>query len=136
MVLNTEVGIGLLSDLRKPLKSYLELVDAEAGIAASPRIGQLLTTLTEARAAYASCCDDTLNDIFILEKYVQLFAEYGRLWNQIATLNCTESWTSLQNAFDLIRLIQRFSRMNVSAIEDQLYALEAAYPYNIFLASC
>lgn len=134
MALNTKAGIGLLSDLRKPLKSHLELVDAKAGIAATPEIGQLLTKLAEARTIHASDCDEALNEIFILERYVQLFAEYGQLWAQIAESQFTESWSSLQGAFDLIRLIRRFSRLDVSAIEDQLYALESAYPYNIFFS--
>jgi hypothetical protein len=134
MHLKTEVGHSLLSGMSRQLRRHLELVDCAVGVSASPAIDELLSKLTAEKYAYASSADDVLNDIFILEKYVQLFGEYGHLWRQIAAAQFSESWNSLQNAFDLIRLIRRFSGLNVSAIEDQLYALETAYPYNIFFS--
>jgi hypothetical protein len=132
--LKTSEGIDLLSRMRSKLKSHLELVDAEIGVSHSPELDQLLSNIFEARIIYASSSDDVLNDIFVLEKYVKLFGEYGFLWRQIASSQFSESWSNLQCAFELIRLIRRFSCVNVSAIEDQLYALESLYPYNIFFS--
>lgn len=132
--LKTTEGIDLLSEIRARLRAQLELVDLEVGIRQSPEIDQLLVDLIEAKVMHDSGSEDVLNEIFVLEKYVQLFVEYGLLWRQIADSQFTESWDSLQSAFDLIRLIRRFSSLNVSAIENQLYALETAYPYNIFFS--
>ena len=133
-VLKTDLGRHLLSELRKPLKLHLELVDAEAGADASPELERLRFMLAEARVVHDSGTDETLNDIFVLEKYVQFFGEYGYLWRNIATFQFSESWSSLQNAFDLIRLVRKFSNINVSTLENQLYALESAYPYKVFFS--
>lgn len=134
MALKTSVGLDLLSEMRGPLRAHLGHVDAQVGVEASPAIEQLLLNLGGARIAHASSCDEVLNEIFILEKYVRLFGYYGLLWQQIATSQFSESWSSLQSAFDLVRLIRRFSSLDISAIENQLYALETAYPYNIFFS--
>lgn len=132
--LKSEFGLHLLSEMRKPLRVHLKLVDAEAGTEASPELELLRSKLAEARVQHHAGTDETLNDIFVLEKYVQLFGEYGHLWRKIATSQFSESWSSLQTAFDLIRLIRRFSNVSVSTLEDQLYALESAYPYNVFFS--
>lgn len=132
--LKTAKGLQLLSELGSPLRRHLEIVDLEVGCYESQYIVQALAKLSESKSSHINSTEEILNEIFILEKFAQLFLEYGRMWLEISQSNFSESWVCLQNAFDLIRIIRRFSGLNVSAIENQLYALESAYPYNIFFS--
>ena len=63
MVLKTEVGEHLLSEMRSPLKAHLQLVDAEAGADTSPELERLRSTLAIARTEHASGTDGTQRHI-------------------------------------------------------------------------
>lgn len=132
--LKTAEGCDLLSSLRAPLRVYLQLVDADVGVTKLSEIDRLLSELSNSKVLHESGEEDVLNDVFLLERYVRLIGEYGLLWRQVASSQFSESWCTLQNAFDLIRLIRRFSNINTSAIEDQLNALESLYPYDVFFS--
>jgi len=109
-------------------------INAGVGREQAPELDQLTVQLKEARELYSEASDEVLDDIFVLECYVRIFGEYGFLWHQIANSMFSESWSTLQNIFDLIRLLKRFSKIDTSALEDQLYALETLYPYNVFFS--
>ncbi|MFJ2458432.1 SEC-C metal-binding domain-containing protein [Pseudomonas neuropathica] len=132
--LKTAEGCDLFSSLHAPLKACLQLVDVEVGISKSSEIEKLLSELSDSKTLHELSEEAVLNDIFVLERYVLLIGEYALLWRQIASSKFSESWITLQNAFDLIRLIRRFSNIDTSAIEDQLYALETLYPYKVFFS--
>ena len=125
-------GNGLLINLIEPLRLHLIAVDANIGLEQTPEIELLNEKLTNAREVHHAASDEILNDIFVLDRYVYLFSEYGLLWKEIASSQFSESWRTLQNAFDAIRLIKRFSNIDVSTIEDHLCDLETLYPYKIF----
>ncbi|MDI6815788.1 MAG: SEC-C domain-containing protein [Actinomycetota bacterium] len=78
--------------------------------------------------------DDFLTDLYVLDRYADLLETYGVLWNQILNQQFSASWSTLQGALNLLRLIKRFSGLDVRFFEDQLLELEQAYPYNIFLS--
>jgi hypothetical protein len=75
-----------------------------------------------------------LNDMFVLTRYIDLFSEYGKLWESICNQNFSDSWNALQNALDLLRLIKKFSEINIQFFENQLTELERMYPYNVFFS--
>jgi hypothetical protein len=125
-------GNELLIELIEPLRLHLIAVDANIGLGQAPEIVLLNEKLTSAREVHHTASDKIIDDIFVLDRYLYLFSEYGLLWKQIASSHFSESWRTLQNAFDAIRLIKRFSNIDVSAIEDQLCDLEILYPYKIF----
>jgi hypothetical protein len=132
--LRSSEGEVLLASFADPLKRNLVAVDNGVGLEHSPELDHLISRLTDARELYCEASDEVLDDIFVLERYVRMFGEYGFLWHQIKCLRFSESWSTLQNVFDLIRQIKRFSTIDVSVIEYQLYALETLYPYDIFLS--
>ena len=134
MTVKTPIGLQLLSEMREPLRAHLRQVDIHVGINNSPEIEYLKTKLRAARNEHINSADEVLNDIFVLEKYALLFEGYGRIWQQISSSQYSESWDSLQSVFDMVRIIRRFSNIDISAVEDQLYALETAYPYNMFFS--
>lgn len=132
--LRSSEGEALLASFAEPLRRNLVAIDIGTGLEQASELDQLTAVLTEARELHCEASDEVLDDIFVLERYVRMFGEYGFLWHQIANSNFSESWSTLQNVFDLIRLIKRFSTIDISAIEHQLYALETLYPYNIFFS--
>lgn len=132
--LQSAEGEALLGGFAELLRCHLMAVEAQAGRVQAPELDELSAQLMQARQLYAEASDEVLNDIFVLERYVLMFREYGLLWHQIADSKFAESWNTLQNVFDQIRVIRRFSQINVSAFEDQLLALETLYPYDIFFS--
>lgn len=89
--------------------------------------------LEEARKA-ASADDDVLRDLYALEQYAALLESYVQLWEEVLAREFAASWHSLQNALDSIRLIKKYSNLNVRFFEEQLQELEGAYPYRLFLS--
>jgi hypothetical protein len=84
-------------------------------------------TLTEADEAY-------LNEFYVLDRYVDFLGAYGGLWEKILKQQFAASWCSLQDALGLLRLIKRFSEIDISFFESQLTELEHLYPYNVFFS--
>ncbi len=76
-----------------------------------------------------------LNDFFIIERYLDFIYQYCELWEELAEGKFSKSWVSLQDALDLLRLIKKFSSINVSFFENQLIELEKLYPYNVFFST-
>lgn len=79
--------------------------------------------------------EDFLNDIWVIEKYIEMVSDYCETWEKILDSHFTESWSSLQNTLDALRGIKKFSKVDISYFENQLTELEKTYPYNIFLSS-
>ena len=132
--LRSEEGNELLASIAETLRHHLRAVNTGIGLEQAPELDRLIVQLAGARESFYATSDEVLDDIFVLERYVHLFAEYGLLWKQISSSQFSESWSTLQNVFDAIRLIKRLSSIDIGAVEDQLYALETLYPYNIFVS--
>ena len=70
--------------------------------------------------------------LFVLDAYADFLSAYADLWEELAKETFGESWNSLQEALGLLRVIKRFSDIDVSFFERQLLELEQAYPYGVF----
>lgn len=97
-------------------------------------IAELHTILSEARTAANNAEEQYVNDIFVLDRYADFLSAYGDLWEQIVNERFSDSWCSLQEALDLLRLIKRFSHLDVDFFETQLTELEPAYSYAVFVS--
>lgn len=75
-----------------------------------------------------------LNDLYVLGRFVKLIERYGLLWDTIVARQFSASWSYVQDVLDLLRLIKRFSSLDVSFFENQILELEEAYPYNVFFS--
>lgn len=74
------------------------------------------------------------NDFYVLDRYTDFLSAYADLWNNILSQKFSSSWTSLQDALDLLRLLKRFSQIDIEFFETQLIELEKIYPYNVFFS--
>jgi hypothetical protein len=131
-LLNSDEGLALLADMREAIRSYLNQIDLGVGVDASTELDGLFEKLTSARKIHANGADELLNDIAILEMYITFFRSYGNLWRQISTGRYSDSWMTLQDANDALRLIRRWCGLTLEPLMEQLCALESLYPYKIF----
>lgn len=78
--------------------------------------------------------EKVLNDFFVISRFVDFLSSYSDLWENLLKGHFSSSWNSLQDSLDLLRLIKKFSSINIEFFENQLLELEKLYPYNIFLS--
>ena len=78
--------------------------------------------------------EDILNDFYIISRFVDFVSAYLDLWRKLLNHEFSSSWDSLQDSLNFLRLIKKFSSINIEFFEDQLLELEKTYPYNIFLS--
>ena len=76
--------------------------------------------------------DDFLNDLYVVDRCIDFVGSYRTLWEQIENQQFAASWRTLQDCLDDLRLIKRFSGIDLSRFEHQLAQLEQLYPYKIF----
>lgn len=80
-----------------------------------------------------------LNDIYLFKVIISFHNSLVSLWEDIANQKYSSSWSFLQNCFDNLRTINKFSLNNkknksLNLFEKQLLILEKLYPYKIFLS--
>lgn len=132
--LKTTIGEKFYEEHRELLRQFLREVDLNVGMLCSPAIEFARQSLASTKVQHNDGHDELLNDIYVLGRYIEFFECYGRLWRLIAEEKFSASWIKLQDAFDLLRLVRRFSDIDVSGLEDQLAELEKTYPYNVFFS--
>jgi hypothetical protein len=126
----TETGTELHGWLVPSLRDALELLERA-------EFQQSFARVEAARALLkgfdrTAATEDALKDLFVLSQYVDLIEAYIQLWQFIWEANYPASWNSLQDALDALRLIKKFSQLNIEYFEEQLLQLETGYPYKIF----
>lgn len=97
-------------------------------------VSELRKTLVTASMRVTDTDELGLNELYVLGCYVEFFRKYANFWEKIVNQHFVESWVALQDAFDLIRLIKRFSQIDFLIFENQLVELESAFPYNVFFS--
>lgn len=119
----------------KPLARNALLAITEYRFAqAQEAVNDMRRSLASARAKAGAASEPLLNDLYVLDRYCDFLSSYHELWHKILNLKFSESWDSLQNALSLLRLIKRFSDVDIRFFEAQLIELERTYPYTIFLS--
>ena len=78
-----------------------------------------------------------LNDIYLFKVIISFHNSLVSLWEDITNQKYSSSWIFLQNCFDNLRTINKFSLNNkknksLNFFEKQLLVLEKLYPYKIF----
>lgn len=131
-LLNSCEGLQLLTDMQEVIRRYLDRIDDNVRVEAPFEFDGLSEQLALAQEKNADGPDEVLNDITILKTYVEFFRSYGSLWNQMSKGRYSDSWRTLQDANDSLRLIRRWSGLRLDPFAEQLSALESLYPYKIF----
>ncbi|TXH94803.1 MAG: hypothetical protein E6Q75_11560 [Rheinheimera sp.] len=76
-----------------------------------------------------------LNEAYLLQKYFCLLKYLSIFWNRVELGHYYDSWWSLQDAIDTLRIIKKFYQPDsktLNFLESNLTALESLYPYTLF----
>jgi hypothetical protein len=87
---------------------------------------------------YSKCSDTVINELYVLNRFVDLLSTYTNTWENIVKGEFSNSWQSLQGCLDCLREVKKFSKNHSSNaivfFENQLIELEKLYPYGIFVS--
>lgn len=97
-------------------------------------LSELKVQLDSAKNNTSINSDDYRNDLWVLDRYIDFLSKYGHTWENIVNQRFSDSWLSLQDSLDFLRLIKKFSNIDIHFLEDQLVELERTYPYNVFFS--
>lgn len=134
MRLNTDIAEDLCEKLDKLVFDFLHEVDTSRGVKDSRVINAAREIVREARLKNENGPDTLFDDFFVLDEYLTFFSRYGQVWKLVTHKKFGESWRKLQDALDSLRIVCKFSRIDISKFENQLLALEKAYPYRVFFS--
>lgn len=132
--LHTDQASNVLDLLKPHVKRLLVDFNEHRFIHGQEAVSEVRKVLATAKAAANIVDEDYLNDMYVLDRYVDFLSTYGVLWEKVIDRHFSASWSSLQDALDLLRLIKRFSQIDVDFFENQLIELERTYPYNVFFS--
>ena|SRR3990167_5246412 len=123
----------LLTRIKQDIRHILNLLD-KLNFESIPAILSLLRE--ELRNSRMDKTEDEafLNDLFVVNAYINLIERYKDYWHRIISGENAASWNALHDAIDSLRLVKRFSNINVAFFERQLVQLESIYPYSIFFS--
>ncbi len=131
--LATDAASALLDQLTPTVRMLLEEIDRMDFEKSLAFVNQLYSELALARSSSSSAEEAYLNDMYVLGKYAEFFAAYAVFWENICRKgHQSEAWGSLQDAISLLRVIKRFSNINIACFENQLTEIEKLFPYKLF----
>ena len=132
MPLSSPRARALLRISRVQVLRHLAMLDDNPTLRSD--LKQMRDIVARAREGSKHASDATLDDLFVLDRCLDFLEAYAAIWRLIAQSKCADSWCSLQDCLDLLRLIKRWSSIQVDTFESQLLQLEKAYPYKIFFS--
>lgn len=132
--LRTDKGHAVFVRTKPLARTALVAVNEHRFSDANETVSHMRDLLITIRHGDESIEDNVLNDLYVLERYTDFFFSYAELWAKILDGKFSASWHSLQDALDFLRLVKRFSRIDVEFFETQLVELEKTYPYNVFFS--
>lgn len=87
-----------------------------------------------AKSKFHEETESFLNAIFAIKVFVKTLKNYGETWELVFNKEFSASWSSLQDTLNNLRMVKKFSCIDVSQFESQLLVLETLYPYKVFFS--
>src|SRR3569623_158736 len=130
--LRSELGNAILLQLRPLATKALIALNSTQFTEAREAISEINAQLPvgELQASHES----ELNDLYVLKTYSEFLHMYIQTWEEILAQRFSKSWDSLQDTLNTLRLIKKFSAINIEFFEAQLLELEKTYPYDVFFS--
>lgn len=133
--LSTDLASKVFNSFKPQAKSLLSAFNQFEFTEGQKTVSDLKAYLQKERESPASTQESYLNDLYVLDRYLQFLCSYGALWERIHDQKFADSWVCLQDCLDLLRVLKRFSDIHESFFEVQLTELEKMYPYEIFFST-
>jgi hypothetical protein len=132
---NTDRAAEIFNSFKPQTKSLLSAFDQFQFTDGQKAVSDLKAQLQKERESPAFTEESYLNDLYVLDRYVDFLGRYGRLWEEICGQKFSDSWSLLQDALGLLRILKKFSHIPLEFFEVQLTELEKLYPYEIFISA-
>jgi hypothetical protein len=125
---NTEHVIRLFHNLRPDIISYINLVDGMCFEQCEAALTKIRTVIASHSTNWTSERDEVLNEVYVLNRFVDLLGSYSTTWMNISESKFAGSWGSLQDSVGHLRSVKKFLNGNCTRIvdffENQLIELE------------
>ena len=118
--LNTDLAFKLFQDLKLQAKNVLLAFNEHVFAKGQETVGEMRRVVAKEREATIEVDEAYLNDLSVIDKYVDFLGTYGQLWQRILNQQFADSWSLLQNSLGLLRVIKKFSRIDIGFFESQL----------------
>ena len=132
--LHTVEARELLGEIKPLARAALGAINEDRFSDSHNLLRDLRALVDSAKSNAVADSDDYRNDLWVIERYIDFLEKYGHLWTSILDQRFSESWIRLQDSLDLLRLIKRFSHIDIHFFVNQLIELERTYPYNVFFS--
>lgn len=129
--LNSRAAV-LLQRLAGTIRSALSSMNDLDFESAKADVSAVRDAVAAAKVSEPDVDEHYANGLFVVGVYADFLSSYCQLWSDITAGSFERSWSSLQDALDALRVVKRFSNINVNFFELQLVQLETAYPYKVF----
>lgn len=128
----------LFENLRSSFVAFLNNVGVLCFEQCKLEINEFRTTIKLYSEKCSECSDAVINELYVLNRFVDLLSTYTNTWEKIVKSEFSNSWQSLQGCLDCLRDVKKFSKnphsQTIIFFENQLLELEKLYPYNIFVS--
>lgn len=97
--------------------------------------GIKLCNMTSQKAKF-NCDEIAANSLFVIKEYLIFYQYFSQWWNQINIEEYESSWFSLQDSFDALRRLKKFTSdyalFYMDFFDRHLTNIEKLYPYKVF----
>ncbi|MCG2721025.1 MAG: SEC-C domain-containing protein [Thermodesulfovibrionales bacterium] len=134
----SEQLISLFQGLGSDFINCIKLIDSLCFEQAGTELNKIRTVIDSQNTKWSNERDEVLNEVYLLNRFVDLLSSYSAIWMNIAESKLTNSWNSLQDSMDHLRSVKKISNGTemrlLDFLENQLIDLEKLYPYNMFFS--
>lgn len=131
--LTTDAASQVFDQLTPTVRMLLEEINGMNFQKSLAYVEQLSGNIAIARSSGGSTEEAYLNELYVLDRYADFFRAYTVFWKNIYQKQFhPTAWDSLQDALSLLRVIKRFSNIDIACFEYQITEIEKLFPYKIF----
>jgi len=132
--LKTAFANSILSEVKELAISCLLQAENFAFSRAETSVQAMHDLIDKKSLEQKAASDDELNDLYLLHLYADLILSHIAFWQNILDGKFSASWGKLQDILDILRILKRFSSINLDQSEYRALELEKLYPYRIFFS--
>lgn len=118
------------------IRKYVKNIQVLNFVGATKIIDSCIKKVDREKQAKRNSNEFILNQLYVIGRYLNMLVDYSSFLGLVKDHNFVESWNSLQDVQDHLRLIKNYcadyERLGLSLLERQVTTIEELYPYKIF----
>lgn len=116
------------------MREFLKAIDDNPLSSKEGFLSCIRDTISALRLSHEDGPDSLFDDLYVIECYLDFLEEYAGFWLTLTDGKFASSWVKLQDSMDSLRVIRKFSEIDITQFESQLIEIERAYPYGLFFS--